>query len=52
MSAIRNLLEWETMAQSEIAGGPRFTLFDQYLYVSSLLWLPFLFWRARFRSSC
>ena len=38
-----NLLEWETMAQSEIAGGPRFPLFDQYLYLSSLLWLPFLF---------
>jgi cyclic beta-1,2-glucan synthetase len=38
-----NLLEWETMAQSEVASGPRFTLFDQYLYVSSLLWLPFLF---------
>jgi cyclic beta-1,2-glucan synthetase len=38
-----NLLEWETMAQSESASGPRFGLFDQYLYVSSLLWLPFLF---------
>ena len=38
-----NLLEWETMAQSEIIGGPRFPLFDQYLYVSSLVWLPFLF---------
>ncbi len=38
-----NLLEWETMAQSEITSGPRFSLFDQYLYVSSLLWLPFLF---------
>jgi len=38
-----HLLEWETMAQSEIAGGPRFALFDLYLYVSSLLWLPFLF---------
>ena len=38
-----NLLEWETMAQSEIVGGSRFPLFDQYLYISSLLWLPFLF---------
>ncbi len=38
-----NLLEWETMAQAEITGGTRFSLFDQYLYVSSLLWLPFLF---------
>ncbi len=38
-----HLLEWETMAQSEIVGGPRFPLFDQYLYVSSLLWLPFIF---------
>ena len=40
---MRNLLEWETMAQSEIAGAPRFAVFDLYLYVSSLLWLPFLF---------
>ena len=39
----KNLLEWETMAQSQIAAGPRFALFDQYLYVSSLFWLPFLF---------
>jgi len=38
-----NLLEWETMAQSEIVGGPRFSLFDQYLYISSLVWLPFIF---------
>ncbi len=38
-----NLLEWETMAQSEIVAGPRFALFDIYLYASSLLWLPFLF---------
>jgi hypothetical protein len=38
-----NLLEWESMAQSEIAGGARFSLFELYLYVSSLLWLPFLF---------
>ncbi len=38
-----NLLEWETMAQSEVVAGPRFPLFDRYLYVSSLLWLPFLF---------
>jgi len=38
-----NLLEWETMAQSEIAAGPRITAFDLYLYTSSLLWLPFLF---------
>jgi cyclic beta-1,2-glucan synthetase len=38
-----NLLEWETMAQSEIVAGPRIALFDIYLYASSLLWLPFLF---------
>jgi cyclic beta-1,2-glucan synthetase len=38
-----NLLEWESMAQSEIASGPRFPLFDRYLYISSLFWLPFLF---------
>ncbi len=38
-----HLLEWETMAQSEISGGSRFPLFEQYLYISSLLWLPFLF---------
>jgi cyclic beta-1,2-glucan synthetase len=38
-----NLLEWETMAQSEIVAGPRFGLFDRYLWVSSLIWLPFLF---------
>ena len=37
-----HLLEWETMAQSEIECGPRFPLFDKYLYVSSLVWLPFL----------
>ncbi len=36
-----NLLEWETMAQSEL-GGARFGLFEQYLYASSLLWVPFL----------
>jgi hypothetical protein len=38
-----NLLEWETMAQSELGAGPRFGIFDQYLYVSALVWLPFLF---------
>ncbi len=38
-----NLLEWETMAQSELGAGPRFGIFDQYLYISALLWLPFLF---------
>jgi cyclic beta-1,2-glucan synthetase len=37
-----HMLEWETMAQSEVGGGPRFPVFDQYLYVSSLLWVPFL----------
>jgi len=37
-----HLLEWETMAQSEDVAGPRFGIFDQYLYVSSLIWLPFL----------
>jgi cyclic beta-1,2-glucan synthetase len=38
-----HLLEWETMAQSELRAGPRFELFDGYLYIASLLWLPFLF---------
>lgn len=38
-----NMLEWETMAQSEIRSGPRVTLFDRYHYASSLIWLPFLF---------
>lgn len=37
-----NLLEWESMAQSELAG-THFGLFDLYLYASSLIWLPFLF---------
>lgn len=37
------MLEWETMAQSEILGGSRFTLLELYLYVSALVWLPFLF---------
>ncbi len=39
----KNLLEWETMAQSEIVAETRFGLFDRYLYASSLIWLPFLF---------
>jgi cyclic beta-1,2-glucan synthetase len=39
----KNLLEWETMAQSEIVAATRFGLFDRYLYASSLVWLPFLF---------
>jgi cyclic beta-1,2-glucan synthetase len=39
----RNLLEWETMAQAELASAPRFGLFDRYLWASSLIWLPFLF---------
>ena len=38
-----NLLEWETMAQSELGAGPRFGIFEQYLYISALVWLPFLF---------
>ncbi len=37
-----NLLEWETMAQSESSGGARFALFEKYLYFSSLVWLPFM----------
>jgi len=38
-----NLLEWETMAaQAELGVKARFGIFDLYLYVSSLLWLPFL----------
>jgi hypothetical protein len=44
-----NLLEWETMAQSEISGGSRFALFDVYLYVSSMLWLPFIFLAGPFQ---
>jgi len=39
----KNLLEWETMAQSELVAEPRFNLFDRYLYGASLIWLPFLF---------
>jgi len=38
-----SLLEWETMAQSEVVGAARYTLFDVYLYFSSLIWLPFIF---------
>lgn len=37
------LLEWETMAQSEILTGARFSWFDVYLWASALIWLPFLF---------
>jgi cyclic beta-1,2-glucan synthetase len=39
----KNMLEWETMAQSEIVAATRFGLFERYLYASSLIWLPFLF---------
>ena len=38
-----HLLEWETMAQSELGAAPRFGIFERYLYISSLVWLPFLF---------
>jgi cyclic beta-1,2-glucan synthetase len=39
----RNLLEWETMAESESAATTGNGLVDRYLYFSSLAWLPFLF---------
>jgi cyclic beta-1,2-glucan synthetase len=38
-----NLLEWESMAQSEVRRERRFGLFYRCLYVSALIWLPFLF---------
>ncbi|MDP8978951.1 MAG: cyclic beta 1-2 glucan synthetase, partial [Acidobacteriota bacterium] len=38
-----NLLEWETMAQGELAAGPRFGMVDRYLYIAAAVWLPFLF---------
>jgi cyclic beta-1,2-glucan synthetase len=37
-----NMLEWETMAQSELGLGSPFAVFDLYLYIASLVWLPFL----------
>ncbi len=39
----RHLLEWETMAQSELAAGVRVGMVEQYLYFSSLVWIPFVF---------
>ncbi len=38
-----NMLQWETMAQSEMVGGARLSLLDIYLYAASIVWLPFLF---------
>jgi cyclic beta-1,2-glucan glucanotransferase len=37
-----NLLEWETMAQSELAMGARLSAFQLYLYASAVIWLPVL----------
>jgi cyclic beta-1,2-glucan synthetase len=39
----RNLLEWETMAQSEVASGVKIGMVEQYLYLSSAIWVLFLF---------
>ncbi len=40
----RNLLQWETMAQSEVAsGGVKIGMVEQYLYLSSVVWIIFLF---------
>src|SRR6202035_5793455 len=39
----RHLLEWETMAQSELASGVKLGMVEQYLYLSSAVWLLFLF---------
>ncbi|MBV9769579.1 MAG: hypothetical protein JOZ32_08415, partial [Bryobacterales bacterium] len=43
-----NLLEWETMAQAESRGGPRFGMVDRYLYLSAIIWLPLLFFAGPF----
>ena len=39
----RHLLEWETMAQSELASGGTLGMVEQYLYLSSAVWILFLF---------
>jgi cyclic beta-1,2-glucan synthetase len=39
----RHLLEWETMAQSEVSSGVKIGTLDQYLYLSSVIWVLFLF---------
>jgi hypothetical protein len=39
----RHLLEWETMAQSEVVSGMKMGTVEQYLYLSSAIWVVFLF---------
>jgi cyclic beta-1,2-glucan synthetase len=39
----RHLLEWETMAQSELGSGGKLSMVEEYLYVSSAVWIVFLF---------
>ena len=39
----RNLLEWETMAQSELGSGVKVGMVEQYLYISSAVWILFIF---------
>ena len=39
----RHLLEWETMAQSEVSSGVKLGMVEQYLYLSSAIWILFLF---------
>jgi hypothetical protein len=39
----RHLLEWETMAQSELSSGMKMGIVEQYLVLSSALWVLFLF---------
>ncbi len=39
----RHLLEWETMAQSEVASGMKIGMVERYLYLSSAMWFVFLF---------
>ena len=39
----RRLLEWETMAQSELSGGMNISIVEAYLYLSSAAWVLFLF---------
>jgi cyclic beta-1,2-glucan synthetase len=39
----RHLLEWETMAQSELGSGVKVGMVEQYLYISSAVCILFLF---------
>ena len=39
----RHLLEWETMAQSEQGSGAKIGMVEKYLYISSAIWIVFLF---------